>query len=108
MDSLTPQLRAALSAFVAAVEDEIPVVSVYIFGSVARGDAEEDSDVDVAIVSPAFRGMRRVDAIAFLLTKAKGLGIDLQPIPMTPEEISDSTAPVARAVATEGIEFVAA
>ncbi len=51
--------------------------------------------------------MRRVDAISFLLTQAKGLGIDLQPIPMTPEEISDSNAPLARAVATEVIEFVA-
>lgn len=108
MDSLSPEVRKALEAFIAAVQEVVPVEAVYVFGSVARGDNREDSDLDVAVVSPHFRSMRRIDAIMLLLSKTTGLGIDLQPVPMTPEDIAGKEDIVARAVAAHGIQFIAA
>ena len=108
MDSLSPEVMKALGVFIAAVQEDIPVEAAYVFGSVARGDANEDSDLDVAVVSPHFRSMRRIDAIVLLLSKTTGLGIDLQPIPMTPEDLASEDDVVARAVAAHGIQFLAA
>jgi len=108
MDSLSPEVIRTLNAFIAAVQEDVPVEAAYVFGSVARGDSGEDSDLDVAVVSPRFRSMRRIDAIILLLSKTTGLGIDLQPVPMSPEDIARKEDVVAQAVAAHGIEFVAA
>jgi predicted nucleotidyltransferase len=37
-------------------ERAIPVESVHFFGSRASGTAQEESDVDIVLVSPAFEG----------------------------------------------------
>ena len=49
---MTPQERKALEDFVAAVRARYGarLVDVLVFGSRARGDAEPDSDVDLAII----------------------------------------------------------
>jgi len=75
------------------------LVSVVVFGSVARGEAREDSDVDLLIVArdlPASRA-RRVrlfesaeDKIESLLERLHSQGIHcyLSPVILTPEEAS--------------------
>lgn len=35
--------------------DNLPMVSVYVFGSHAKGNARADSDIDVAVISPNFK-----------------------------------------------------
>ena len=104
MDTLSLEVRKAVQAFLSAVREELPVDAAYVFGSAARGEAREDSDLDVAVVSTAFRGMRRVDTIALLLAKTRGLGVDLQPVGLAPEDLTDVDDAVARTVASDGIE----
>ena len=77
-----------------------------MFGSVARGVDGPDSDIDVAIVSERFRNMRRVDAIEWLISKSQGLGVDLQPIGLSPEELEDQGNSFARTIASEGISLL--
>lgn len=108
MDPFTPLVKEALDTFIARVREDLPVVAVYVFGSVARGEARGGSDIDVAVVSPRFRTMRRVDAISFLLDKTRGIGVDLQPVGLTPEDLDDGDDVVAQAIAADGIEVMAA
>ncbi len=108
MGPFTPRVREALETLVARVCEDIPVVAVHVFGSCARGEAREGSDVDVAVVSPRFRAMRPVDAIALLLEKTRGIGVDLQPVGLAPEDLLDGDDVVARAVAAEEVEVRAA
>lgn len=52
------QLTAVINAYLAALSRHgIHAEAVYLFGSRARGDARPDSDVDLIIVSSAFRDM---------------------------------------------------
>ena len=51
LDALSPAARNHLATFKREVEEALPgqVARVTLFGSRARGDAEEDSDYDVAV-----------------------------------------------------------
>ena len=40
-----------------AVRRRMPVTAAYVYGSYARGDAAEGSDIDVAVFSPAIEGL---------------------------------------------------
>jgi len=49
---LPPKERVALTAFIEKIQNELKsqLVSVILFGSYARGDAQPDSDIDVAVI----------------------------------------------------------
>ena len=46
------------------VHNNIPVQSMYIYGSVARGDARKDSDIDIAVVCLPFKKTRHEENFA--------------------------------------------
>ncbi len=50
-----------VNKFVNLVTDEFPIKSVYLFGSYAKGEAKEYSDIDLAVVSDKFEGSRFFD-----------------------------------------------
>lgn len=57
------------------LEEEIKVKKVYLFGSRARGTYRENSDYDVAVISPDFEGKsfsRRQRIVRPLIRKALG------------------------------------
>ena len=39
------------------IENGIDVSEAYLFGSASRGELDKNSDIDVAVVSPAFEGL---------------------------------------------------
>ncbi len=102
MVAVPDEVKRALRRFLSSVNAEMPIEKAFLFGSFARGDAGLDSDIDVAIVSKRFRGMRRLDIIAWLLAKTRGLSIDLQPIGMDPEDFEDESNTLAQTIASEG------
>ncbi|HXH07779.1 MAG TPA: nucleotidyltransferase domain-containing protein [Vicinamibacterales bacterium] len=59
--------------------------AVIAFGSRARGDALEDSDLDLIVVSKSFRGMRFIDRPAAVL-QALRPSIPVELLCYTPEE----------------------
>lgn len=56
--ALAKQFREALE------NANIPFESVILFGSYARGDATEHSDIDLAVIGPAFLDTRTSEMIA--------------------------------------------
>lgn len=55
--NLPEAVREALRAFLARVREALGEAEVYLFGSYARGDWLIDSDLDLVVVSPKFRGL---------------------------------------------------
>lgn len=55
------EIDEILQKFISLVSEEFPLSSVYLFGSYAEGNAGEDSDIDLAIVSEHFEGSRFID-----------------------------------------------
>ncbi len=69
--------------------DGTPVLSVYLFGSYAKGKQHKWSDVDVCIISPVF-GRRIKDPQHYLWSKRFMLrDYVIEPIGMSPKDFND-------------------
>ena len=69
MVSTAAELSRAIDEFIKLLEDGLEIEAVILFGSHARGTAYEESDIDLAVISPDFEGVplnRRQEMIADL------------------------------------------
>ncbi|MCL1979147.1 MAG: nucleotidyltransferase domain-containing protein [Methanomassiliicoccaceae archaeon] len=66
-----------LKAIVAPVAESYGVAKIYLFGSVARGDYDEDSDYDFCIEKGKIRGLIALSGFFQDLRDAVGRDIDL-------------------------------
>ena len=76
--------------YISRVDAEYGVEKAYIFGSTAKGKRLKESDVDLIIVSKAFRGMSLPKRL-YLLYKLWKHPIDLQVLAYTPEEYKEAS-----------------
>lgn len=104
---LPPQAAAHLAAFKREVESALPgqVARVTLFGSRARGDAEPDSDYDVAVF--VRNGSERSDVRDLVSSAAYDhllAGVDISPIVLPATYADDPTATeLAFEIANDGI-----
>ena len=84
-------------------QDGIPVESAYLFGSWAQGRATQWSDIDLAVVSPAFEGTPFYDRRKlYHAVIAVDAGIETHPY--RPEDFTD-TDPFVREILRTGIQI---
>lgn len=96
-----------LSVFLSKVNDRFPLVEAILFGSRARGDELYDSDYDLILVSPAFKGVPWTKRVASVL-ELWDMDVSAEPMCYTPEEFSAKSGELcstARAV-QEGIKLL--
>ncbi len=80
-----------------------PFSAVYLFGSYAKGDAREESDIDIAVLSDKLRkNWNKNEEILWKL----GADVDLriEPVGFTPEDFENSVDPIVREVRENGIK----
>ncbi len=91
--TIEPKIKKLAERYVKHLRtDDYPVTHAFVFGSRARGTAREDSDLDIAIVSP--RITNSVFSNADLLCKAheldlKAEGIYIEPHGFRPDDFVD-------------------
>ena len=78
----------------------IPVTSVYLYGSYAKGKPKADSDIDICVVSPKFKD--RIDATMTLMKIRNDDELVLSPIAFSPKTFVDEN-PLAWEVKQTGI-----
>lgn len=83
MGTIPQEVLNVTTDYINKLRQQIPVEKVVLFGSYAKGNYTKDSDVDLAVFSPVFDNMTRVDGLTFLLMQALGYKIDIQPQPYT-------------------------
>lgn len=79
------KLIKSLHNFKKQISKEYFLHSMYLFGSRASGKARKDSDVDLLLISPIFRGKRRLKRSPSLYLKWN-LDYPVDFICLTPEE----------------------
>ena len=79
--------------------NRLDVSTIILFGSQSRGEATEESDIDILIISEDFQGkdifeMAKLTKDAEIITTNKFM-IPFDIITLTPDEFENETSPVA-------------
>jgi glucose-1-phosphate thymidylyltransferase len=86
------QLQERIEKFVAAVRAQYCVERVFLYGSYATGKQRDDSDIDLVVISPDFRGtpkLERHQALGRIAWRARTTYIE--PLGFTPEEYANAS-----------------
>ena len=83
----------------------IPVSSAYLYGSYAKGQQRDASDIDICVVSPSFAGKNFFDEMVRL--NQLGLKIDsrIETVPYTQEDLDDKYSSLANEIRNTGIQI---
>lgn len=68
-------------------KNNISIQKVLLFGSYMNATPGEDSDIDIAVISSAFKGRRYSDRRSIVPFR-RGIDSRLEPIPFTPEDFA--------------------
>ena len=85
-------------------KEGFPVDEAYIFGSFARGDFRENSDIDVCIVSPRLRKNWNKNE-SWLWTKTRFVDSRIEPLGYSPEDFK-SGGVMADTIKEQGVRVV--
>ena len=116
MDEEIQTLYLNYSSLIAEKLEEVlhdELISVVLFGSVARGEAGEGSDIDILIVSEKFMNGSRFDVFNMIDKELKAsdeyrelkdnqLGTLISPLPLTPSEVEMNPS-ILLDIVTDGI-----
>jgi hypothetical protein len=84
------ELRRIIKEYVQALEDEIRVSRVILYGSYAHGHPDEWSDVDIAVISPDFDSLDQWERQGLLGRKRLGCDLALEALGYSSEEYENA------------------
>lgn len=80
------QVARIIEGFIAELRQEIPIKEIILFGSYARGNPKEYSDIDLAVISDWFEGKPRIENMQYLSRIAATYNSLIEALPFTEEE----------------------
>lgn len=105
MDKIPIKIHRLLKKYVEQLEKNgIPIRQAVLFGSYAAGGSHEWSDIDIALVSDVFEGMRIKDRNK-IRKITLDISTDLSPLPFRPEDFTPED-PFVREILEHGINIV--
>lgn len=81
------QIERIAHAYAERLRGDYRVTQVILFGSYAQGTATEYSDIDLAVVSPDFRGRPEMEVLEDLSRRTLGIDTSLEVVAFTPEQL---------------------
>jgi len=89
--------------FIGILESEkVPIDSMYIFGSYAKGKQRKWSDIDVCVISPRFGNAWK--AMLYLWEKRpKDCGLTIEPVGYSPKDFAEDPSPFVYEIKKYGI-----
>ena len=80
-----------------------PIQRVVLYGSVAKGTAREDSDIDIAVITSGFLPSRIKEGSAILLA-SKDIDIRIETVTLHPEDFDRPFFTLGREIERTGVE----
>ena len=99
---LSPKVKNEVLEYVKVLRrEEVPLRQVIVFGSYAKGEQNQWSDIDVCLVSPQFPD--KMAAFVYLLKKAHEIQSRIEPHPFHPNDFVNED-PLVWEIKKNGIE----
>ncbi|MCF8316965.1 MAG: nucleotidyltransferase domain-containing protein [Ignavibacteriales bacterium] len=105
MVDIPAQIKTIIEEYITILRmNSIPIRNLYLFGSYARGKSNEWSDIDIALVSDVFEGIRVKDKDK-IRKLTLSVSSSLEVLPFNPDDFTVEN-PLAREIIESGIRFV--
>ena len=97
------QVREIAAKYAERIKNHIELHSLYVYGSYARGNYTEDSDIDIAVVADGFTGDLIEDTF-YLMKIRRSVDNRIEPHPFSVEEFNENH-PLAKEVLNTGVRI---
>jgi len=95
-----------VNKYIEEVKKHYHVNYVFLFGSFAKGNAHEDSDIDVAIISQDLQGEWE-ETLGFMKFR-RNIDVRIEPHPITIEDYETNATSLVHEIKQHGIQLYAA
>lgn len=92
----------SVNKFIEEIKKKYKVTAIILFGSYAKGTANEDSDIDIAVISDDFDDI--YDCMAILMGMTWDIDARIEPHPITTEDFENVSNPFVKEVVDTGIK----
>jgi predicted nucleotidyltransferase len=107
MAEIPDNIKKNIYDYINGLSEKIHIESAFLFGSYAKGNWRNDSDIDIAVFSDFFSDVDRTEAIAFLLDNALPYRVDIQPLAFDDKDFKNyHENPFINEIVTTGIKIV--
>jgi predicted nucleotidyltransferase len=105
MVRIPAQIKAIIDEYIILLRmNNIPIKNLYLFGSYAKGNNNEWSDIDLALVSDLFEGVRIKDKDKIRKFNL-AISSSLEVLPFNPNDFTEDN-PFAKEIIESGIRIV--
>lgn len=102
--ALETDIKEKAKKFVKEIQKhKIRVLKAYLYGSYAKGSSRQDSDIDIALISPDFSGNRYFDTLKIIPLR-RNIDNRIEPVTYKPEDFEESD-PLVAEIKTTGMEI---
>ena len=88
MDKIPHRIRAIINQYLDSLNrNNIPIEQAILYGSYANGSYHKHSDIDIALVSKSFGGVRFLDRNKIMKLTLE-ISKDIDPMPFSPKKFT--------------------
>ncbi|MBM4401813.1 MAG: nucleotidyltransferase domain-containing protein [Candidatus Cloacimonetes bacterium] len=104
--TLKKSIKSKIEKFYSELKEAgFSVREIILFGSQAKGDAKDYSDIDLAVISNSF-GKDYLEEMMALKKLASKVDFSIEPHPLTPVDLKEEFNPLADEVRKWGIRVI--
>ena len=100
--TINKDIVESVNKFIEEIKKKYNITAVILFGSYAKGTANENSDIDIAVVSDDFDDI--YDCMAILMGMTWDIDARIEPHPITTEDYRKISNPFVKEVVDTGIK----
>ena len=100
--TIDSEIMESIRKYIEKISKYYKIEAIILFGSYAKGTENEDSDIDIAIISSDFKDI--IDDGANLIGYTWKIDTRIEPHPITTEDYENVATPFVREVINTGIK----
>ena len=104
MAKIPSEIVETVNKYIKIIKRDVNIEKVILYGSYAKGNYDENSDIDLALILSGYIENDFINMGTFLLDKTFVLKVDLQPLPFSVDEYNDPKG-IMEEIINTGIEL---
>ena len=100
--AINKEILNSINKFIKEIKKHYNITTIILFGSYAKGTENEDSDIDIAVISDDFEDI--YECMANLMGMTWDIDARIEPHPITTEDFEKVSNPFVKEVVDTGIK----